>query len=117
MQVILRFYNAHDKELVPTWFPFVEEKLPVLCPPSHLLAKALAESVIDRPGYDTRAEPFFNSEISISAVHIPWMKEFWHKTVFRLTVESVEGPKKSDELLTTNAFDNNSGKLSRTADW
>ncbi|KAI1748321.1 hypothetical protein F4782DRAFT_542919 [Xylaria castorea] len=47
MQVLLRFHKGHNKEIVPTWFPFVEEKLPVLCPPSHLLAKALAEEVID----------------------------------------------------------------------
>ncbi|TGJ81321.1 hypothetical protein E0Z10_g7437 [Xylaria hypoxylon] len=101
--------------MVPAWLLLVEEKLPVLCPPFPPLAKALAEGVIDQPGYDTRAEPFFNTEISILAVHIRWKKKFWHKPVFRRTVESVKGPKKSDELLTVNAFDNILGKLEKAA--
>lgn len=44
---------------------------------------ALAERVIDMPGYDTRAEPFFNTKIGMPAAYIPWKKEFWHKPVFR----------------------------------
>jgi hypothetical protein len=115
MQVLLRFHKNHTKEMVPTWFPFVEEKLPLLCPPSHLLAKALAEGVIDHHGY-TRAEPFFNTKISMPAVRIPWKKEFWHKPVFRTTVESFEGPPiKSDEPLTAHMFDNNSAQLGKAA--
>lgn len=115
MQVLLRFHKGHNKQVVPTWFPFVEEKLPVLCPLSHLLAKALAEGVIDHEGYATRAEPFFNTKISMGAVRIPWKKEFWHKPVFRKTIESVGGPTKSDDPLTVNSFDNNSGKLGKAA--
>ncbi|KAK6842236.1 FluG domain-containing protein [Apiospora arundinis] len=114
MQILLRFHKGHNKEMVPTWYPFIEEKLPVLCPPSHLLAKALAEGVVDLPGYD-RAEPFFNTKISMSAVRIPWKEEFWHKPVFRRTVESIEGPKKSDDALTADAFDHNSSKLGQAA--
>ncbi|KAK8068828.1 hypothetical protein PG994_005444 [Apiospora phragmitis] len=114
MQILLRFYKGHNKEIIPTWYPFIEEKLPVLCPPSHLLAKALAEGVVNLPGYD-RAEPFFNTKISMSAVRIPWKEEFWHKPVFRRTVESVEGPVKSDDTLTVNAFDKKSSTLGRAA--
>ncbi|KAI3327466.1 hypothetical protein F4824DRAFT_484708 [Ustulina deusta] len=99
MQVLLRFHKGHNKEIVPTWFPFVEEKLPLLCPISKLLAKAISEGVVDLSGYDTCAGPYFNTKISMPAVHIPWKKEFWHKPVFRKTVESVEGPIKSDEPL------------------
>lgn len=29
MQVLLRFYKNHNNEMVPTWYPFAEEKLPV----------------------------------------------------------------------------------------
>jgi len=115
MQILLRFHKGADNEMVPTWFPIVEEKLPVLCPISQLLAKALAEGVIDSEGYDTRAEPFFKTKISMPAVHIPWKKEFWHKPVFRQTVESVEGPEKSDEPLTAKMFDNNSGRVGQAA--
>lgn len=105
MQVLLRFHKGENKEIVPTWFPFVEEKLPMLCPISKLLAKARAEGVIDLDGYDTCTEPFFNTKLGVPAVYIPWKKNFWHKPVFRKTVESVEGPIKSDEPLTAKAFD------------
>jgi hypothetical protein len=46
-------------------------------------------------------------------VRIPWKKEFWHKPVFRKTVESVEGPIKSDEPLKAKAFDDDSEKLGK----
>lgn len=115
MQVLLRFHKGHNKEIVPTWFPFVEEKLPLLCPISKLLAKALAEGVVDKPGYDNQAEPYFSTKLNMPAVHIPWKKEFWHKPVFRRTVEDVEGPRKSDEPLTAAMFDNSSENLGRLA--
>jgi len=69
MQVLLRFHKGHNKEIVPTWYPFVEERLPILCPISHLLAKALAEGVIKQDGYN-RAEVFFNTKLSIRAVKV-----------------------------------------------
>ncbi len=115
MQVLLRFHKGHNKEIVPTWFPFVEEKLPLLCPISKLLAKAVAEEVVDMPGYDSCAEPYFNTKLGIPAIRIPWKKEFWHRPVFRRTVESGEGPKKSDNPQTTHMFDNNSAKLGKAA--
>ncbi|KAI1291664.1 hypothetical protein F5Y03DRAFT_388333 [Xylaria venustula] len=113
MQVLLRFHKGHNKEIVPTWFPFVEEKLPLLCPISKLLAKAISEGVVGLSGYDACAEPYFNTKISMPAVHIPWKREFWHKPVFRRTVESVEGPIKSDEPLGAKSFDNNSENLGK----
>ncbi|KAI1207667.1 uncharacterized protein F4807DRAFT_173788 [Annulohypoxylon truncatum] len=115
MQILLRFHKGHNKEMVPTWFPFVEEKLPLLCPISKLLAKAISEGVVDLAGYDTRAEPYFNTKIGMPAVHIPWKKQFWHKPVFRATVESFEGPVKSDEPLKAKRFDDNSEQLGKAA--
>ncbi|KAK3341777.1 hypothetical protein B0T25DRAFT_617195 [Lasiosphaeria hispida] len=47
MQILLRFHEGADNKMMPTWFPIVEEKPPVLCLTSQLLAKALAEGVID----------------------------------------------------------------------
>ncbi|KAK0613156.1 hypothetical protein B0T17DRAFT_400710 [Bombardia bombarda] len=76
---------------------------PVLCPlfsARSLISspRLLAEGVIDKPDFfATRTELFFNTKISMPAVRIPWKREFWHKPVFRKTVESVEGPEKSDE--------------------
>lgn len=113
MQVLLRFHKGHNKEMVPTWFPFVEEKPPLLCPISKLLGKAISEGGVNLSGYDTCAEPFFNTKISIPAVRIPWKKEFLHKPVFRKSVESVEGPIKSDEPLRAKAFNDNSEKLGK----
>ncbi|KAK3357874.1 hypothetical protein B0T25DRAFT_450902, partial [Lasiosphaeria hispida] len=106
MQILLRFHKDADNEMVPTWFPFVKKKLPILCLISQLLAKALVEGVIDSKGYD-QAKPFFNTKISMPTIHIPWKKEFWHKPMFWQTVKSVEGPVKSDELLIVKMFDNN----------
>lgn len=70
MQALLRFHKNHNNEMALTWYPFVEEKLPVLCPITHILAKAPAEGVIDKSGYGTRAEPFFSTKLGIRAVHI-----------------------------------------------
>lgn len=115
MQVLLRFHKGHNKEIVPTEFGFVEEKLPLLCPISKLLAKALAEDVVDMHGYDTGPEPYFNTKLSMPAAHIRWKKEFWHKPVFRRTVESLGGPRKSDEPMTKDMFDKRSARLGEVA--
>lgn len=64
--------------MVPTWYIFIEEALPVLCPITHLLAKALAEGVIESEGYQSRAEPFFATK----------KKEWLHEPVFRKTVRT-----------------------------
>ncbi|KAK5629543.1 hypothetical protein RRF57_005258 [Xylaria bambusicola] len=65
------------------------------------------------PGYDTRAEPFFNTKLSMPAVKIPWKKELWHKLVFWQTVEPGEQPVKLDNPLTADQLENNSGKLGK----
>ncbi|RSL48246.1 hypothetical protein CEP54_013014 [Fusarium duplospermum] len=61
MQVLLRWHKGENKKIVPTWFNLFEEDISALCPLSHVLAKALAEGVIDAPGYQTRAVPFFST--------------------------------------------------------
>ncbi|KAJ2905570.1 hypothetical protein MKZ38_005033 [Zalerion maritima] len=113
IQVLLRFHKGHNKEIMPTWFPFVEKKLPLLCPISKLLAKAISKGVVNLSGYDTCAEPYFNTKISIPAARIPWKKEFRHKPVFRKTVEFVEGPIKLNKPLKAKALNNDSEKLGK----
>lgn len=90
MQVLLRFHKGENRKRVPTWFIFVEENLPILCPISHILAKALAEDVIAvaNPG---KAEPFFSSKIAGRGVKIRWKPEFLHKPVFRSRIPSLGG--------------------------
>ncbi len=48
----------------------LKENLFILYPLSHLLAKTLAKRVINYPGYNIRAKPFFNTKIGISAIYI-----------------------------------------------
>ncbi|KAK3936536.1 hypothetical protein QBC46DRAFT_411986 [Diplogelasinospora grovesii] len=88
--------------------PSSRRNSPFSAPPSHLLAKALAKGAIDMPGYNTRAEPFFNTELGMPAVK--------HKPVFQQTVESGEQPVKSDKPLTAHQLDNNSGKLRKAGE-
>lgn len=76
MQVLLRFHKSENNETTPTFFPFLEETLAMLCPPSHRLAKALAEKVVDWPSanidwlqggidWSGSAAPFFSTRLSI----------------------------------------------------
>ena len=55
MQILHRFHKGHNNKIEPTWSLFVEEECPGLCPISHILAKALAEKIIDNDGYQTSA--------------------------------------------------------------
>ena len=88
MQVLLQWHKNENKKIVPTWYIFIEEPLPVLCPITHILAKALAEGVIENEGFKTRAEPFFATKLNKRAVSIRWKKEWLHKPVFRRTVKA-----------------------------
>ncbi|KAJ2903748.1 hypothetical protein MKZ38_009400 [Zalerion maritima] len=76
MQVFFRFHKGENKEIRPTIFLFVEENLPLICPISSIIAKALAEGVIES-GFDC-AEKFFSTKLALPAVQIYWKREFWH---------------------------------------
>jgi hypothetical protein len=82
MTVLLRFHKGSNKEKVPTWFPFVEEKVPLICPISHIPAKALVEGAVDGYSGDI-SRPFFNMKLRSRALKIYWKREFLHKPVFR----------------------------------
>ncbi|KAJ2902465.1 uncharacterized protein MKZ38_000594 [Zalerion maritima] len=88
MQVLFRWYKGENKKIVPAWYIFIEEQLSVLCPFTHILAKALAEGVIENEGFETRAEPFFATRLNKRAVSITWKKEWLHEPVFRKTVKA-----------------------------
>lgn len=85
MQVLLRYHKGENNKIVPTWYIFIEEALPALCPITHILAKALAEGVIANEGYQTKAEPFFTTKLNKRALKVRWKKEWLHKPVFRKT--------------------------------
>ena len=109
MQILLRWHKGENKKIVPTWYIFIEEALPVICPIAHLLAKALAEGVIANDGYQTRAEPLFNTRLNKRALKIRWKEEWMHKPVFRGTVDALG--EKSDHPQTAAVFDNHSNRL------
>ncbi|KAM5348918.1 hypothetical protein ACJ41O_008741 [Fusarium nematophilum] len=109
MQVLLRWHKGENKKIVPTWFTFIEEDIPALCPVSHVLAKALAEGVIDAPGYQTRAEPFFSTKLNQPSIKIKWKREWLHRPVFRRTLDDLGT--KSNEPLTAATFDSHSIRL------
>ncbi len=71
MQVLLRWHKGANRQVVPTWYLLIEEGLPILCLITHILAKALAEGVINDEGYQTTAGPFFATNLSKSAVEDP----------------------------------------------
>lgn len=83
------------------WYIFIEEALFVLCPITYILAKALAEGVIENKGYQTRAEPFFAAKLNKRAVSITWKKEWLHKPVFRKTVRTEKSEMKIGRELNT----------------
>jgi hypothetical protein len=85
MQVLLRYHKGENNKIVPTWYIFIEEALPALCPITHILAKALAEGVIANEGYQTKAEPFFTTKLNKRTLKVWWKKEWLHKPVFRKT--------------------------------
>lgn len=95
--------------MVPTWFPIIEEDIPALCPVTHILSKAIAEGVIANKGYQTKAEPFFNTKLSNKAVFIEWKQEWMHKPVFRATINALG--EKSDAPQTGSVFDQRSDRL------
>lgn len=115
MQVLFRYHKGEKNKRVPTWFVFVEERLPVLCPISHILAKALAEGVIAVGALD-RVDRFFSTNIKQGGMKIPWKPEFRHTPVFRQSVDSLEGGgKKISEPITRCAFDARSKRLGKDA--
>jgi hypothetical protein len=85
MQVRLRYHKGENNKIVPTWYIFIEEALPALCPITHILAKALAEGVIANEGYQTKAETLFTTKLNKRALKVWWKKEWLHKPVFRKT--------------------------------
>ncbi|EEU40131.1 uncharacterized protein NECHADRAFT_76100 [Fusarium vanettenii 77-13-4] len=106
MQVL---HKGENKKIVPTWFTFIGEDMPALCPVSHVLAKALAEGEIDAPGYQTTAEPFFSTKLNQPSIQIKWKREWLHGPVFRRTLDDLGI--KSNEPLTAGTFDSHSIRL------
>ncbi|KAM7189730.1 Protein of unknown function (DUF3435) domain containing protein [Rhypophila sp. PSN 637] len=81
MEVYLRHHKGADRKPKPTMFLFREHPLAILCPLSHILARAIRDDAIDTAGY-TSAEPFFSTNLSKNAAKRP---------VFRKSVRTTFG--------------------------
>ncbi|KJK82563.1 hypothetical protein H634G_02169 [Metarhizium anisopliae BRIP 53293] len=98
-----------NKQIVPTWYTFVEEDIPMLCLVSHILAKALSEGFIDNNGYQERADPFFHTKLNKPSIKIRWKREWLHRPVSRETVNALG--KKSNDPAKAAVFDSHSVRL------
>lgn len=59
---------------MPIWYTFIKEDIPALCPVSHIVAKVLAEGVIDALGYQMRAELFFSTKLNLQVWTVRWLR-------------------------------------------
>ncbi len=109
MQILLRWHKGVSRQVVPIWYLFVEENL-LLCPITHILAKALAEGVINDKGYQIATDPFFATKLDKPAVKIRWKAEWLYKLVFCSTAKVLG---KEDEPLRAKVFDNHSDRLGK----
>jgi hypothetical protein len=87
---------------------FREHPLAILCPISHILARALRDDAILVDGYTT-AEPFFDTHLQdpVQAVKVHWKPSMLKVPVFRRPVQTGTGYEKSmtePMLYSTYAF-------------
>ena len=73
-----------------------EDPLTILCPISHILARALRDDAILVEGYMT-AEPFFNTNLQnpVPAIPIHWKPSMLKVPVFRRSVQTATRYEKS----------------------
>ncbi|TAQ84695.1 hypothetical protein B7494_g6982 [Chlorociboria aeruginascens] len=96
MEVYLRHHKEADRKPKPTMFLFREHPLAILCPISHILARAIRDNAIDIAGY-TSTEPFFSTHLSKSTTKMAWKSSWLKRPVFRKSVRTSSGKwEKSD---------------------
>jgi hypothetical protein len=85
-----------------TTFLFRENPLPILCPISHILTRAIRDDAIFVDGY-TSAEPFFATNLGgqrMRAMKVHWKPEWLTRPVFRRSVRTVTWVKSQTEPMT-----------------
>ncbi|KAM3562091.1 hypothetical protein MY1884_001997 [Beauveria asiatica] len=90
MEVLFRHHKGVDNKPKPTIFLFRENPLPILCPISHILARAIRDNAVDVDGF-THATPFFSTEIGRAATKVNWKTSMLKTPVFRRSVRSAAG--------------------------
>lgn len=77
-------------QLGSTLFLFRENPLPILCPISHILARAIRDDAVEVGGF-THAAPFFSTKIGRAATKVNWKTSMLKTPVFRRSVRSAAG--------------------------
>ncbi|KAK2591556.1 hypothetical protein QQS21_010749 [Conoideocrella luteorostrata] len=95
MEVFFRHYKGADRKPKPTIFLFRENPLPILCPISHMLARAMRDDAIEIDGFN-HASPLFSTHIQKKAIKVHWKPSVLKMPVFRKSVRSPAGWVKSD---------------------
>lgn len=86
--------NRTLPRLTPTYsttFLFRENPLPILCPISHMLTRAIRDNAILVDGYAS-AEPFFATNLrgqGMMAMKVQWMPDWLKRLVFRRSARPV----------------------------
>ena len=71
-------------------FLFRENPLPILCPITHILARAIRDDAIEVGGY-TQAAPFFSTHIGKRATKVQWKPSILKTPVFRRPIRAEDG--------------------------
>ncbi|KAJ3499717.1 hypothetical protein NLG97_g97 [Lecanicillium saksenae] len=90
MEVFFRHHKGVDNKPKPTSFVFRENPLPILCPISHILARAIRDDAVDVDGF-SHAAPFFSTKISRAATKVNWKTSMLKTPVFRRSVRTAAG--------------------------
>ncbi|KFY65136.1 hypothetical protein V496_02779 [Pseudogymnoascus sp. VKM F-4515 (FW-2607)] len=88
MEVCLRNHKGADLKPKPTIFLFRENALPIFCPISHVLARAIRDNAVLVEGY-TSPEPFFATNLrrmGMKAMRVNWKPEWLKRPIFRKSV-------------------------------
>ncbi|KAH8797870.1 FluG domain-containing protein [Xylogone sp. PMI_703] len=89
MEVFLRHHKGVDNKPKPTIFLFRENDLPILCPISHLLARAIRDDAILADGWN-EPDKFFKTDLRRTgrpAIPVRWKPALLKRPVFRLSVK------------------------------
>ncbi|KND88769.1 hypothetical protein TOPH_06521 [Tolypocladium ophioglossoides CBS 100239] len=101
MEVFFRHHKGADNKPKPapsslakipssTIFLFRENPLPIICPISHILARAIRDDAIEVDGF-RHAAPFFSTYIRKQATKVNWKPSALKTPVFRRSVRTTVG--------------------------
>jgi hypothetical protein len=108
MEVFFRYHKGADRKPKPcvytpcsifmlfadaqysTIFLFRENPLPILCPISHFLARAIRDDAVDVDGF-SHAAPFFSTHLGKKATKVNWKPSKLKTPIFRRSVRTAAG--------------------------